>query len=32
MTLPGRMSRIAERIIVPKDSVKFKWVESNGML
>lgn len=32
MKLPSRMSRIAERIVIPKDSAKFKWVEANGLL
>ncbi|SDE50479.1 acyl-ACP desaturase [Ulvibacter litoralis] len=32
MKLPSRMSRIAERIAIPKDSAKFKWVEANGLL
>lgn len=32
MKLPSRMSRIAERINIPKDSTKFKWVEANGLL
>ncbi|PTX60625.1 acyl-[acyl-carrier-protein] desaturase [Kordia periserrulae] len=32
MRLPDRMLRIAERVAIPKDSTKFKWVEANGML
>lgn len=32
MKLPDRMARIAERISVPQDAHKFKWVESNGMI
>lgn len=32
MKLPDRMSRIADRIAVPQDQHKFKWVESNGVL
>lgn len=32
MKLPDRMSRIAERIAVPQDQHKFKWVEANGVL
>ncbi len=30
MTLPGRMMRIAERIKIPQDANRFKWVEPNG--
>lgn len=30
MTLPGRMSRIAERITIPQDIAQFKWVSPNG--
>ncbi|WP_046743329.1 acyl-ACP desaturase [Kordia zhangzhouensis] len=32
MKLPDRMARIAERVSIPKDITKFKWVEANGML
>ena len=32
MHLPDRMTRIAERIAVPQDQHKFKWVEANGVL
>ena len=32
MHLPGRMARIAERIAIPQDQHKFKWVEANGVL
>ena len=32
MTLPGRMTRIAERIAVPQDIVQFKWVSPNGVI
>lgn len=32
MKLPDRMTRIAERIAVPQDQHKFKWVEANGVL
>lgn len=32
MQLPDRMARIAERIAVPQDQHKFKWVEANGVL
>ena len=32
MQLPDRMSRIAERIAIPQDQHKFKWVEANGVL
>lgn len=32
MKLPDRMARIAERVAVPQDMTKFKWVEANGML
>jgi acyl-[acyl-carrier-protein] desaturase len=32
MKLPDRMARIAERIAIPEDITKFKWVEANGML
>lgn len=32
MNLPDRMSRIAERIAIPQDQHKFKWVEPNGIL
>lgn len=32
MALPDRMTRIADRIAVPQDQHKFKWVEANGMV
>lgn len=32
MQLPDRMSRIAERIAIPQDQHKFKWVEANGVM
>ncbi|MGY5849266.1 acyl-ACP desaturase [Salegentibacter sp. F14] len=32
MKLPDRMTRIAERIAIPQDQHKFKWVEPNGTL
>ena len=32
MHLPDRMARIAERIAIPQDQHKFKWVEANGVL
>jgi acyl-[acyl-carrier-protein] desaturase len=32
MKLPDRMLRIAERVAIPEDLTKFKWVEANGML
>ena len=32
MHLPDRMTRIAERIAIPQDPHKFKWVEANGVL
>jgi len=32
MKLPDRMTRIAERVAIPQDITKFKWVEANGML
>ena len=32
MTLPGRMSRIAERITIPQDIAQFKWVSPNGVV
>lgn len=32
MALPGRMSRIAERIAIPQDIVEFKWVSPNGVI
>lgn len=32
MRLPSRMLRIAERISVPEDTHKFKWVEANGVM
>ncbi|MDX1543347.1 MAG: acyl-ACP desaturase [Christiangramia sp.] len=32
MALPDRMTRIADRIAVPQDQHKFKWVEANGMI
>lgn len=30
--LPERMLRIAERITIPEDTHRFKWIESNGTL
>lgn len=32
MKLPARMTRIAERISVPADPTRFKWVEPNGVI
>ena len=32
MGLPDRMARIAQRISIPQDPHKFKWVEANGMI
>ena len=32
MKLPGRLTRIAERISIPEAPYKFKWVEANGVL
>jgi len=32
LKLPSRMTRIAERIAIPKDPVAFKWVEANGVI
>ena len=32
MGLPARMSRIAERVNIPQDIQKFKWVEANGVV
>lgn len=32
MALPDRMTRVANRIAVPKDQHQFKWVEANGLL
>ncbi|WP_417885410.1 acyl-ACP desaturase [Zunongwangia sp.] len=32
MKLPDRMTRIADRIAIPKDQHTFKWVEPNGIL
>ena len=32
LALPSRMTRIAERINVPQDVTKFKWVEPNGVI
>jgi acyl-[acyl-carrier-protein] desaturase len=32
MRLPDRMARIAERVSIPQDITRFKWVEANGML
>ena len=32
MKMPDRMTRISERIKVPKDSYQFKWVEANGVV
>lgn len=30
--LPSRMLRIAERVKIPEDTNKFKWIQPNGML
>lgn len=32
MSLPDRLERIAERMKIPEDQYRFKWVEANGML
>lgn len=32
MRLPERMKRIADRITLPQDSARFKWVQDNGTL
>lgn len=32
MKLPDRMTRVAERIVVPKEVTEFKWVAANGSL
>ncbi|WP_081208341.1 acyl-ACP desaturase [Salegentibacter sediminis] len=32
MKLPDRMTRIADRMAIPEDQHKFKWVEPNGTL
>ncbi len=32
MKLPDRMTRVAERMAIPQDQHKFKWVEPNGTL
>ncbi len=32
MRLPERMKRIADRITLPQDSARFKWVQENGTL
>ncbi|HSP11674.1 MAG TPA: acyl-ACP desaturase [Salegentibacter sp.] len=32
MKLPDRMTRIADRMSIPQDQHKFKWVEPNGTL
>lgn len=32
MKLPDRMARIAERVAIPQDITRFKWVEANGMM
>ncbi|MFT4668963.1 MAG: acyl-[acyl-carrier-protein] desaturase [Flavobacteriaceae bacterium] len=32
MALPGRMSRIAERVKIPQDIAQFKWVSPNGII
>lgn len=32
MKLPDRMARIADRVAIPEDITRFKWVEANGML
>lgn len=31
MALPGRMMRVAERLVIPSEVTPFKWVEANGM-
>ena len=31
MALPGRMSRLIDRIRVPQESIPFSWVHANGM-
>lgn len=31
MALPGRMTRLIDRIRIPEESVPFKWVDANGM-
>lgn len=30
--LPSRMTRIAERVKIPEDTNKFKWIEPNGVV
>jgi len=30
--LPDRLKRIAERVTIPQDTHRFKWIEPNGML
>jgi len=32
MALPGRMSRIADRVKIPQDIHQFKWVSPNGIM
>jgi acyl-[acyl-carrier-protein] desaturase len=32
MALPGRMSRIADRVKIPQDIHEFKWVSPNGVM
>ena len=32
MALPGRMSRIADRVKIPQDIHQFKWVSPNGVM
>jgi acyl-[acyl-carrier-protein] desaturase len=32
LKLPSRMLRIAERIKIPQDANRFKWVEPNGII
>ena len=32
MKLPSRMTRIAERLVIPTDITTFKWVEQNGII
>lgn len=32
VTLPGRMLRIADRITIPEDTNRFKWINANGVV
>lgn len=32
MNLPGRLARVAERLMVPEDTVEMQWVKANGMM